>query len=392
VAERGGSKGKQGPKRETRKGHGKRSSAIPAVGVPRETLQAIRAATSIPPETLKALRAATSIPPETLKALRAATSIPPETLKALREVSRIIPSSTIAQELRAAQEANRLRVWAGTAASEGLAERQLRALRNAAVHAEPKEPSSEIPSEPDRLPPPKTAREQRVRRMAPPGSWPRSREANRVRRAAMERTDTDVVVLAADIRHSTDLMNEAVDQHVFAATLEGFVSSSRECVWRNRGWYANFTGDGFLAFWPTTNGTRNASVRRALATISELFSQFERIHIPRFASNARNFREDTGLCVGLDQGAVAIVEVGEEATVVGMPVVGATRLVSAGYEWEVLANNLLGVYLTAEVAAGSLQGVDVEQVIVTTKDFDALRAYSIQYEWTQRPLRVRERT
>ena len=83
------------------------------------------------------------------------------------------------------------------------------------------------------------------------------------------------------------------------------------------------------------------------------------------------------------------MEVGEVATVVGMPVVGATRLVSAGYEWEVLANNLLGVYLMDEVTAGSLRGVDVKQVIVTTKDVEALRAYSIEYEWTQRPFHAR---
>jgi class 3 adenylate cyclase len=225
--------------------------------------------------------------------------------------------------------------------------------------------------------------------MAPPGAWSKSREASRVRRAAMGRRQTDVIVLAADIRHSTDLMNEAFNQYVFASTLEEFIAASRVSVGRNRGWFANFTGDGFLAFWPTTDGTRNVNVRRALLTVSDLFAEFEAVHIPRFASNAWRYREDTGLGIGLDHGEVAVVEVGEEATIVGRSVVGATRLVSAALEWEVLANNHLGVYVISQIAAGELPGINVKKVVVPTKDSEAVRAYSVEYEWTQRPLRPR---
>jgi class 3 adenylate cyclase len=350
-----------------------------AATIPPETLEAFRSAaarmaSAISPESLKAIRGAVAIQPETLEALRRAASIPPETLESLQRASRL----AIALQFPAPGEA-------------AAAERYMRALRNAAVHAEVGERSKEYAeTEATRTPPaPKSAREQRVQRMSPPALWPNSRAARRVRKAAVDRRQTDVVVLAADIRHSTDLMNDALDQYVFAATLEAFVASSRDCVWRNQGWFANFTGDGFLAFWPTTEPTRNRSVGRALRAISELFAEFESVHIPRFASNARQYREDTGLSIGLDHGNIAVVEVGDGATIVGRPVVGATRLVSPGYEWEVLANNHLGEYLTAQVAAGELQGVDIKQVTVATKEAQALRAYSIEYEWTQRPLHSR---
>jgi hypothetical protein len=56
---------------------------------------------------------------------------------------------------------------------------------------------------------------------------------------------------------------------------------------------------------------------------------------------------------------------------------------------EVLASNHLGVYLGEQINLGALTNVNVQRVIVTTKDFEALRAYSVEYEWTQRPLRPR---
>lgn len=37
-------------------------------------------------------------------------------------------------------------------------------------------------------------------------------------------------------------------------------------------------------------------------------------------------------------------------------------------------------HLTSQIAAGELQGIDVDQVVVPTKDSEALRAYSIEYE------------
>lgn len=91
----------------------------------------------------------------------------------------------------------------------------------------------------------------------------------------------------------------------------------------------------------------------------------------------------------MDHGEVAVVQVGDAATIVGRAVVGATRLVAAGLDWEVLASNHLGVYLSGQIERGALSGVNVRAEVVTTKDFEAVRAYSVEYEWSQRPLRPR---
>ena len=358
------------------------------------TLAAIQELAKVKPAMLKAIQDTAALNPETLRALQnaAGVKIDPEILKTIQEFSSIrIPSSSALERTLKGLRQPTWQRFPGVVKEDEATERHQRAWRNALVHAAADEPGKD-PSAPEtraQPPPSKSAPEQKLRSMAPPAGWPNSWQARRVRKAARDKTVTEVIVLAADIRHSTDLMKEAVNQYVFAATLEAFVAASRECIWRNRGWYANFTGDGFLAFWPVTDPTHTQAVRRALTAVSELFEEFEVTHVPQFASNAWQFREDTGLCVGLDHGDVAIVEVGAEATIVGRSVVGATRLVAAGFEWEVLANNHLGGYLANQAANGALPGVDLQKVIVPTKDSQFVRAYSVAYEWKQRPLHPR---
>jgi class 3 adenylate cyclase len=262
-------------------------------------------------------------------------------------------------------------------------ERVLRAWRNAMVHGSilkesvsaPGEVISEVAVLPPRVPP----RVQLVQKLAPPDLWPESAEAKRIASAAERQRQSDVVVLAADIRHSSSLMNEAVDPYAFAAALEEFVTDSRKVVWSNHGWFANFTGDGFLAFWPVNQRTRTAALRQVFTSISTLFRDFENVHIPRFARNSHSYREDVGLAIGLDHGNVALVQVGNEVTIVGQPVVGATRLVAAASVWEVLANNHLGEFISAELAAKRLDGVDATRVVVPTKDYEQHRAFSVSY-------------
>jgi class 3 adenylate cyclase len=175
------------------------------------------------------------------------------------------------------------------------------------------------------------------------------------------------------------MMNEAIDPHAFAAALKAFVRDSQEVVWGARGWFSSFTGDGFLAFWPVTRARRDTVLRKIVGAMSGLFANFEQIHVPHFARNSHNFREDFALAFGIDEGHVAIVEVGSAITIVGKPVVGAVRMVEAAGEWEVFANNQPGAALMQQFDAGSLQGVDVKQVPVTTKEFDVQRAHSISY-------------
>jgi class 3 adenylate cyclase len=309
-------------------------------------------------------------------------------LAALSAASKVsLPQSDFLKQLAALSAASS-RNMAAEVASEFDQERLWRSMRNALVHgAPPREGRVERPAAQEAQAPTAVSPQERMLRvLAPPSIWPKSQDARRVKAAASAQRELDVLVLIADIRHSSVLMNEALDPYLFAATLEGFVADARVCVWENRGWFGNFTGDGFLAFWPVTNGTRNAAVKRAVVAVSQLFANFERVHIPRFAANSHNFREDVGLAVGLDLGHVALVQVGEQVTIVGKPVVGASRLVDAGREWEVLANNHLGVYISEQIDAGSLANVDVSQVVVSTKDHEAQRAYALSYEWhVERP-------
>ena len=76
-------------------------------------------------------------------------------------------------------------------------------------------------------------------------------------------------VMAADMRESTLLMKEAVRFEQFAKIMDKFVSAVRSGIGTPGGWFDQFTGDGFLAYWivPTSpRGKPSAGSSRRRAT------------------------------------------------------------------------------------------------------------------------------
>ena len=101
--------------------------------------------------------------------MRAASVIPPDSLKALQMSPVGLSDFGAVRQLLETQEGHRLEGGAGSAADEASLRYQ-RALRNAVVHAPPDPQfATQMVSE-RQAPQPRTAREERVRRMAPPRS------------------------------------------------------------------------------------------------------------------------------------------------------------------------------------------------------------------------------
>jgi class 3 adenylate cyclase len=163
-------------------------------------------------------------------------------------------------------------------------------------------------------------------------------------------------VMAADIRESTMLMKEAVKFEQFAYIMDKFVSSVRQGITKSGGWFDKFTGDGFLAYWIVQSGSKeeyDAGFVQAAGnmthTANTLVELFHKRVLEDFRANSRNLSGGVGLSMGLDAGPGCLVEIGGEITIVGPPVVGAVRMVSAAARpKEIVANVYLGEHLHEE--------------------------------------------
>jgi class 3 adenylate cyclase len=195
-----------------------------------------------------------------------------------------------------------------------------------------------------------------LERHAPP-DWRDRFRADDLIDAVVATTPLQMFVMAADIRESTTLMKEAVRFEMFAKIMDKFVSAVRRGIGTPGGWFDKFTGDGFLAYWVVQKGPDEEANQRAFVeaagnlahTANELVQLFHSKVIVDFRRNSRNLSEGVGLSIGLDAGPGFLVEIGGELTVVGPPVVGAVRMVTAAAgPREVVSNVYLGEYLHDE--------------------------------------------
>ena len=174
--------------------------------------------------------------------------------------------------------------------------------------------------------------------------------------AIIDTTPLQMFVMAADIRESTLLMKEAVQFEQFAKIMDKFVSAVRSGIGTPGGWFDKFTGDGFLAYWVVQSASREEYQRRFVEaagnlahTAHQLIELFHRRVLEDFRRNSRNLSDGVGLAIGLDAGPGFVVEIAGELTVVGPPVVGAVRMVSAASRpQEIFANVYLGEHLHDE--------------------------------------------
>lgn len=233
----------------------------------------------------------------------------------------------------------------------------------ASIAPPPEENGSHAPGSPTDLDPPAGDRDQERARIvallenhAPPDWQERFRERELLD-AIIDGEPIQMFVMAADIRESTMLMKEAVQFELFARTMDKFVSAVRRGIGTPGGWFDKFTGDGFLAYWVVQPSTEEAEYRHRFVeaagnlahTAHELVELFHRRVLEDFRRNSRNLSQGVGLSMGLDAGPGYLVQIAGELTVVGPPVVGAVRMVTAAANpQEIVANVHLGEHLHNE--------------------------------------------
>jgi class 3 adenylate cyclase len=190
---------------------------------------------------------------------------------------------------------------------------------------------------------------------APP-DWQERFRREELLDAVVDGEPIEMFVMAADIRESTMLMKEAIRFERFALVMDRFVSAVRRGIQTSGGWFDKFTGDGFLAYWimqPASPEDAEAqfvqTAGNLVHTARSLVNLFHARVLADFRANSRNLSGGAGLSIGLDAGPGYVVKIADELTIVGPPVVGAVRMVTAASSpQEIVANVYLGERLHDE--------------------------------------------
>jgi len=140
-------------------------------------------------------------------------------------------------------------------------------------------------------------------------------------------SECQAFVISIDVRRSTELMLKAREPKLYAEFITTLARRLRDVVTSHYGVFDKFTGDGVLAFFPDFYSGDDAGYY-ALAVAAECHQAFARLY-EKSRGVFSSVLLDVGLGIGIDCGAVHVVAIGEEYTVVGSPVVYACRLSGA---------------------------------------------------------------
>ncbi len=243
--------------------------------------------------------------------------------------------------------------------------------------------------------PPEDARDRVARLLEPhaPADWEKQFRKGDLLDSIVAGEPITMFVMAADIRESTTLMKEAIKFERFAHVMDKFVSSVRQGITRSGGWFDKFTGDGFLAYWLVQSASKEEydqnfvqAAGNIAHTAHTLIDLFHRKVLDDFRSNSRNLSAGVGLSMGLDAGPGYLVEIARELTIVGPPVVGAVRMVTAAHtRGEIIANVYLGEHLLNEQdGVYEALGVNVTKEYRPTKEYPkGQEVYALTFERTE---------
>jgi class 3 adenylate cyclase len=161
-------------------------------------------------------------------------------------------------------------------------------------------------------------------------------------------------------------LREAVQPALFARFIIGFTEAVRSLTVARDGWFDKFTGDGFIAFWLREAAEPDLSkVPRFCQTVLPAADAL----IANLRRNSRNFPVGVGLALGIDAGPCQLVRVGDALTLVGAPIVGATRMVAGAHARQTLVNIYFGESLERAQAAMADEGIQLTRTTVRTKEY-----------------------
>jgi len=144
-----------------------------------------------------------------------------------------------------------------------------------------------------------------------------------------------VVVMAIDIRRSTEMMLKAKNEKLYAEFITSLCQELCEIILADYGVFDKFTGDGILAFFPDFYSGPD-SIYYALKAAEDCHNVFN-LHYKNNRHCFSTVLNEVGLGIGIDFGQAYLASVNNELTIVGSPVVYACRMSGAKYG-EILLN------------------------------------------------------
>ncbi len=193
------------------------------------------------------------------------------------------------------------------------------------------------------------------------------------------------VVAVGDLRLSGVVLKEAVNPRLYARFVLGFTEAVQGLAGASRAWFDKFTGDGFVVFW--LYDAPDALPTDVIPEFCQSVLPASQQLVDSLRSNSRNFPVGVGLAMGLDSGACELVRVGESITLVGSPIVGATRMSAGARAGETIANVPLGRAFERDAVRLASQGIGLERAVVNTKEYpEGQEAYRLHFAAPGRPL------
>jgi class 3 adenylate cyclase len=215
-------------------------------------------------------------------------------------------------------------------------------------------------------------------RHAPPGAWALLGERAVTDLLTQRSTPVQASVVVGDLRLSSLVLRESVQTALFARFIVAFTEAVRSLANANGGWFDKFTGDGFITYWITPPGETPALrdvpefCQALLPAASSLVANLRR--------TSRNFPVGVGMSLGADAGPCELVQVGEALTLVGSPIVGATRMVAGASPGQTLLNVYLGELIAADPEWLADTGIRLERTSVRTKEYpEGQEAYELRF-------------
>ena len=160
-----------------------------------------------------------------------------------------------------------------------------------------------------------------------PLAWEKLKEDEEFKNLFEQKTPCPAVIMAIDIRRSTELMLKAKDADHYQSFIITLCDQLKQTIVDNYGVFDKFTGDGILAFFPEFYSGDDAAYL-AVKAADECHAHFSR-HYENNRSCFTTILKDVGLGIGIDYGNTHLVNIQDWLTVIGTPVVYACRLSGA---------------------------------------------------------------